>query len=381
MANFNCKVSDDVILEAVRQHGSNAKAATALGLNRRGVDKRILNLAKRGYSPNHDMTHTVPEGFTVKGVSTLYDADNNVKAQWVKSNQTAEDKQVLLRELFDSLAAELPKFRAGKCIEVTNKDLAQCYVITDYHLGLLSWGEETGVDWDLKIAENMLIRWFDEALSGSRAVNAEIGIFAQLGDFMHWDGMDAVTPAAKNLLDADTRFQKLVRAAIFAIRHVINEMLKKHKMVIVIMAEGNHDPASSVWLREGMAALFQHEPRVIVNVSPDPYYCYVHGKTSLFFHHGHKRRPANIDHVFVAKYREVFGKTTHSYAHLGHMHHVDIKETNLMIVEQHRTLAAPDAYTSRGGWISGRDSKVITYHKEYGEWLRTTITPDMLGSK
>ena len=48
---------------------------------------------------------------------------------------------------------------------------------------------------------------------------------------------------------------------------------------------------------------------------------------------------------------------------MGHLHSVDVKENNLMIVEQHRTLAAPDAYAARGGWISGRDAKVITYHK------------------
>ena len=49
-----------------------------------------------------------------------------------------------------------------------------------------------------------------------------------------------------------------------------------------------------------------------------------------------------------------------------------------MIIEQHRTLAAKDAYASRGGWSSGRDSKVITYHKEFGEVGRLTINIDML---
>ena len=63
---------------------------------------------------------------------------------------------------------------------------------------------------------------------------------------------------------------------------------------------------------------------------------------------------------------------------MGHLHSVDVKETNLMLVEQHRTLASPDAYASKGGWISGRDAKVITYHKEYGEVARATISAKML---
>jgi hypothetical protein len=85
-----------------------------------------------------------------------------------------------------------------------------------------------------------------------------------------------------------------------------------------------------------------------------------------------------VDDVFVAKFREVFGRTKYSYAHMGHMHHVDIKETNLMVVEQHRTLAAKDAYASRGGWLSGREASAITYHKDYGYTGRVVITPEMV---
>lgn len=43
-----------------------------------------------------------------------------------------------------------------------------------------------------------------------------------------------------------------------------------------------------------------------------------------------------------------------------------------------RTLAAPDSHASRGGWMSGRDAKVITYHAEHGEVGRTTISYDMI---
>jgi hypothetical protein len=190
--------------------------------------------------------------------------------------------------------------------------------------------------------------------------------------------MDAVTPTSKHLLDADTRFQKLVRVAIRAIRRVIGLLLDKHQRVHVLMAEGNHDMASSIWLREWLRAIYENEPRVHVDVSPDPYYCVEHGKTALFFHHGHKKRPAQIDTVFAAKFREVFGRTEHAYAHMGHLHHIDVKETNLMLVEQHRTLAAPDAHASRGGWLSGRDAQVITYSRRFGEVGRVRVSAKML---
>jgi hypothetical protein len=114
---------------------------------------------------------------------------------------------------------------------------------------------------------------------------------------------------------------------------------------------------------------------VTVDTSPDPYYCVEHGLTSLFFHHGHKRRPQEIDDVFAAKFRDVFGRTKYSYAHMGHLHHAALKESPLMVVEQHRTLAAADAYASRGGWLSGRDAPVITYSKQYGQVGRVVLSP------
>ena len=66
-------------------------------------------------------------------------------------------------------------------------------------------------------------------------------ITTQLGDMLHWDGLEAVTPASKHLLDADTRFQKIVRIAIRVIRQVIQMLLKKHNHVHVIMADANHE--------------------------------------------------------------------------------------------------------------------------------------------
>lgn len=365
---------------AVCDHGSNQKAAVAIGVNRRGVDKAIVALKRKaalaGYSPEHSMTRTVPDGFKVKGVSSYYNADGELTGQWVKSSTDQQRQLELMSEAIEALKEELPIERPRPAPRNTLEKLASCYVITDYHLGMMSWHEETGADWDLKIAENMLVDWFAAAIS--MTPNSKVGIFAQLGDFIHWDGLEAVTPTSRHVLDADTRFQKVVRCVIRVVRRLINMLLLKHEQLHVLMADANHDPASGVWLRELLAAMYSDEPRITVDNSADSYYCYEHGKTSLFFHHGHKRKVANIDDVFVAKFREVFGRTSFSYAHMGHLHSVDVKETNLMIVEQHRTLAAADAYASRGGWISGRDAKVITYHSEYGEVMRHTINPDML---
>lgn len=361
--------------------GSNRGTAKALGANetviRTVVDRIYARSSASGYAPSHDLMHHAAPGQVLKGASTLYDENGDIRLQWVKTSASDEHRQEVWQAIFDAFKEGIKPEKPIKApIKSGSADKINCYIITDYHLGMKAWHEETGDDWDTSIAEDLLVGWFGAAIQ--QAPKAQTAIFAQLGDFLHWDGMDAVTPTSRHLLDADTRFQKVVRVAIRAIRRIISMMLSKYDSIHVIMAEGNHDTASSVWLREWLHALYDNEPRITVDTSPDPYYCYEHGKTALFFHHGHKRKPSNIDHVFAKKFREVFGRTKHCYGHMGHLHHVDIKETNLMIIEQHRTLASNDAYASRGGWLSGRSADVITYDKTHGQIGRLTISPEMV---
>ena len=331
--------------------------------------------AKHGYSPDYDVNHPTPPGYMVKGVSTLYRDEEQV-LQWVKTSADAERMHEMMLEALKALNDEIIKVKPVKVPSYSNGDLLNLSVITDYHLGALAWAEECGDDWDTAIAEKLLVNWFKKALDLSPP--AAIGVLAQLGDFLHFDGLEALTPENKNVLDADTRFQLVVRTSIRVLKTVIAMMLEKYKRVHVIMAEGNHDPASSIWLREMFHTLYENEPRITVDLSPDPYYCVEHGKTSLFFHHGHKRKIASISKVFAGKFRETFGRTKHSYAHMGHYHCIDVKEDQMMVIEQHRTLAAPDAYAVRGGWLSGREASVITYHKEYGQVSKITINADLV---
>lgn len=357
--------------KAVRQYGSIRKASAALGIPDTTFRRRLAQARE------HFALAKADEGMVVRATSTLTDLrTGEAVMQWVKASADAEAELAKQKAAVAAMCEAIPREKPARAPKSTISDLANCYVVTDYHFGQLSWPEETGAAWDLQIAEDTLVNWFAAAIA--QAPDAELGIFAQLGDFLHRDGMEAVTPTSGHLLDADSRFQKLVRVVIRSIRRIIAMLLAKHDRVRVLMAEGNHDLASSVWLREFLAALYEDEPRVAVDVSPDPYYCVEHGKTALFFHHGHKRKPTNVDTVFAAKFREVFGRTKHAYAHMGHLHHIDIKETNLMVVEQHRTLAAQDAYSSRLGWVSGRDAQVITYSKQHGEVGRVRVSSKMV---
>jgi hypothetical protein len=372
-------------LETVDKLGSNNKAAIALGVNRRVVDQSLERLrakaAAQGYAPAHGMTRTVPLGFNVRGISTLYNTKGEVASQWVKSSADDAARTKAMRESFEAMSEELPRLDAvGPHAGLTESKLLTLYTLTDSHVGAACEAALGGADWNQAEAERVLVGCFAQMVNSSPP--AEVGFINQLGDFLHSDGvaLEAVTPQHRHILDQDGRFPSLAATAVRILRQVITLALGKHERVVVLLAEGNHDMASSVWLRLMFRVLYENEPRVTVIDSELPYYIWSHGKVMLAFHHGHMKKMEGLPLLFASQFPKVWGDASVRIAHTGHRHHgqEQSKEYSGMTVIQHPTLAARDAYAARGGWMSERSVTAITYHSTYGQVARTTVTPEML---
>jgi hypothetical protein len=173
----------------------------------------------------------------------------------------------------------------------------------------------------LSIAERTLAGAFHHLIDSTPA--AGTAVVAQLGDWLHYDGMSPVTPLHGNVLDADGRYEKVVQVAVRILRTVIDAALRKHLKVIVVMAEGNHDMASSVWLRHLFALLYENQPRLHVIDSPLPYYAHQHGLTMLGFHHGHLAKNGQLPLLMASQFPEMWGTSRRRYCHVGHKHHVE----------------------------------------------------------
>tara|TARA_R100000951_G_scaffold55627_1_gene46752 strand:- start:1985 stop:3148 length:1164 start_codon:yes stop_codon:yes gene_type:complete len=362
--------------------GVQAKAAALLGIHPSSVSQAIQavkrHAAKSGWSPEHDYTHPVPEGFAAKGVSTLYNKDGAVTAQWVKSTADEQKQKEFQEAAFAALSEDLPRTKPVKFEKGVDEHLCNVYTLTDLHVGMLSWERETGEKWDIDEAKRVVTGAWSKAIEMSpRSKNCIISL---LGDTLHFDGMEAVTPASKHLLDTDSRFAKVVEAAVNLIRSIIDSALRHHEQVHLIIAEGNHDPASSVWLRTMFRALYEDEPRLTVDDTVSPYYAYGHGDVMLGFHHGHKingKTGAGRLAAYFANRPEWQGKK-HRYISTGHLHHGNQSEVPGCFIVQHATLAAKDAYAARGGYAGTRSMSSATYHEKYGKVSEVTVTPEMI---
>jgi len=367
-------------ISSVNEHGSIAKASRELNVARSTIQEAIRAVTKKaalkGYAPEFNMTHQAPDPFLVKGVSSYFGQDGQLKGQWVKTALNNEKLQEAIKEAIEALTKDVKRVKSIPPPKHTHADLCNLYTLTDTHIGARCWKPETGADWDLSIAEDVLTVGFQMLIEQSPS--AETGIVNVLGDFLHFDSLQAVTPQHGHILDGDGRYSKVISVAVRILRHVIATALRKHAKVIVVIMEGNHDQASSVWLRHLFGLLFENEPRVDVKSFELPYFAMQHGSIMLGFHHGHIRKNEALPSLFAAQFPVIWGNTTKRYAHTGHRHHKHELEYSGIHIMQHTTIAARDAFAARGGWISDRSITSITYHTEHGEAARNTITPEMI---
>lgn len=329
----------------------------------------------QGNSPEHDLTHPVPDGYLMKGASTLYREDGTVAAQWIKSTVDDVRREAMMREAFQAMAAKLPRLPSRKASGTWSTDLLTVYPIGDPHVGMRAWAPETGENWDLTIAEQMHCDAMDALVGAAPAT--EQALIVNLGDLFHQDGLAAVTPRSGHNLDADGRYAKMIQVGIKVIRRCIESALSKHKSVHVINSPGNHDETGALWLSAALSQMYENEPRVTVDTNPSVFAYYRWGAVLLGVHHGHSCKPDKLPGVMATDRARDWGETTHRHWLMGHIHHESKREFAGVTVESFNTLAAKDAYAAAGGWRSGRSMQALVFHRVHGEVARSKVCADM----
>lgn len=352
-------------IHATAKHFSVSRSAA-----RKAIRAMVSKATKHGYSPEHDMVKQAPDGYTVKGTSTLY-KDGEQVLQWVKTTQDHERMAELMHEAIQAMCEDVPRVLPVAQPASVNHDLMAVYPLGDPHIGMLAWEDETGQDWDLAIAEDKFLTVFAQLVRS--APPCDQAVIVNLGDYFHYDNMEGVTSRSGHSLDVDSRYAKMVRVGVRIMRTMIEYALDHHNVVRVINATGNHDDTSAIFLSVALSNIYENEPRVVIDDSPTPYHYVRFGACMFGVHHGHATKMANLPAVMACDMASDWGQTVFRYWYTGHIHHDSMKEFPGCKVESFRTLAAKDAYAAWAGYRAGQDSKCIVLHRDYGEVQRHTV--------
>ena len=131
-------------IDAVNAHGSQQAAARAMGLSRTTLQGRIEAAHRYKLTPQTQRlisaeSAAAPEGYRLKGTSTLYGEDGAAKLQWVKTTQDQAAFEAMQKAAWESLAATLKPIPRIAAPRPRSVDLLNLVTITDAHVGALAW--------------------------------------------------------------------------------------------------------------------------------------------------------------------------------------------------------------------------------------------------
>jgi|TARA_R110002153_G_scaffold29638_1_gene90850 hypothetical protein len=365
------------VCKAVIALGSNNKAADALGVNRRTIDKVMQRLerfaASKAVAPHKSVNRETMEGFDAKRVSTAYKEDGSIALQWVIQEPQKRNMQQKIDALIEGMTDDLAGFKCPVAQPVTlDEDYLAMYMIGDHHFGMLA-DSETKIDdddWDVKIATQILIDATDRL--ANRVGDAHTGVLLNVGDFFHADS-SANTTTKGTPVDVDTRIGKTFKLAGRLFQVLIDKMLEVHSEVVVINVRGNHDSDMACHLSSCLELLYSQDARV--NVLPN-YSKFIHYQwhNNLFvFHHGDRMKHEQILQTVIKNLDDEWSQSKNRYCHLGHIHHHTAREVGSMHFEHWGSLTATDQWHSDSGYGAERSMTAVVYHKKNGEDSRVKI--------
>lgn len=368
-------------LDAVKEHGSQRKAAKALGVARNSIwealDRYKKKAAKHGHAPGHFDDGVAP-GYRM-GKVTIQRANGVVERVWERQHPEA----VSLDALIDQCEKRLADFPTLPPRPAPEPATGQAALLTNF-LGLfdLHVGESISCDdpagrWNIDIAKRTVKASVDHAMSVAPKAKRMVVCFG--GDISHYDSLKAVTPKSRHVLHADGDAIDMADAVLDVAFYTIDRGLEHCDELHVIYGEGNHDEYTTIWMQRMIARVYRDNPRVHVTMSRVPFYALLFGKVMLCVHHGHGAKLEELSGKFAAMFRGMWGQAEYAYAHAGHQHHYKAKESNGLLATQHPSLAPSDDYALSKGLVSRRGCLMVTYHDTFGEVSRTTTRPEMLG--
>jgi hypothetical protein len=365
------------VIDAIQEHGSQSKAAKALDINPRTLERSLQTVkrqaSRRGWSPSHDMTHSVPDTHVVKGVSTFYDEDSKPIRQWVKSDLKKQSQEDALQSFAEGLVEDLPKYQSLPLKPLTDIPQAlTAYVIGDAHIGMKVTKERNGdSDWDLAIAERVTVGAIEKLIQASGG--SDTALMLDLGDFGHSDNLNNTTSSGQNHMDMDGDYGDSVAAQVRVYRRSIDLLLAAHNKVILMQVRGNHNSSTSRCMNVMLKAFYENEPRVEVMDNAHKFQHITYGNNLLVTHHGDRMKPQRAFEYVARSLSKEWGQCDHKHMLMGHVHHETSVEIGGMLISTHQALPAGDAWHSDSGYGAKRTMSAIVYDKKHGEVQRHKV--------
>ena len=274
----------------------------------------------------------------------------------VKLQRTGIDWKEVLGSLKPGPYPKLePPRKNGRILEVGE---------VDAHFGKLAWAQESGSDYDLKIADRVHRESALEFAGRLGKDTFERVLLLGGQDCLHIANPEGTTSSGTQL-DFDSRFQKIVKARIEYEVWRVGLWLKKGP-VTYVSSPGNHSYVAETMLCEVLKAWYRDCPQVSFMDSPADRQYLQFGKVGLGFSHGDKTKPKKARELFAAEAPKIWGATEFREFHAGHLHGESVDTGPGCTYRVLAALCRADRWHSDQGFIALPRSQAFVWDKERG---------------
>jgi len=332
-----------------------------------GVDLNVWEVERKTFNSWDVTMKQQVDGKVVPLKSTNYQFK-----LWFKRKKEEYTKDEFLSELRESLS-EVAKSIAKKPIKAKPKNSGNALEVDvfDPHLGKLAWHEETGENYDIKIAKERYLSAIDDLINKSKGYDIEKVIYPLGNDFFHIDHMLGLTTKGTQL-DTDVRWQKswMIGRAV-AVKSI--EMLREIAPVEVKIIPGNHDFQRMFYLGDLLSVLYENCNNTEIDNAPTIRKFSRWGKCAIMFIHGDKGRYNEYPLVMLRHIMNLGWNTEYHEVHTGHFHktkkieHMVADEFKGIIVRVLKSISGTDAWHDHSGFVDNiKGAEGYIYNKDEG---------------
>lgn len=245
------------------------------------------------------------------------------------------------------------------CLNTTSSDDFLEIDLQDLHIGLYSYGAETGEDYDGYIAIENFEKALSDVITRCEGHSFKRIVFSLLGDILHVNNEQNTTLKGTRQ-DVDTRVTKMFDMALTMLIASV-ESLEKIAPVEIINVAGNHDATLNYMLCKSLEMAFRNHERVQFFNTPSPRKYREYGNILLGWCHG-DMPPKNITEWMQSEAAPAWGRTVFREVHCGHLHSLSTiqkieEEQSGLIVRHLPALCASSAWENYQGY--GRNPKTL----------------------
>ena len=337
--------------------------------------------SSEGYRKDRKVSWQVVDGKVIEGavedsgkmlIVPLY----STEALFVKKLKIVEARLAVEEMLADAREhapeykqLSYPEYPAGMLYEVC---------IPDIHFGRLTWAEESGDDYDVKIARKMATAVLEKLLAYSKNYPVERILLPIGNDFFNVNSKLNTTVKGTPQQE-DTRWAKTFRLG----RKLAVEMIDQCSAIApvdVMMIAGNHDTEKLFYMGDALECWYNNNPNVKVNNFAKTRKYYSYGKVLLGLTHGDIKIDKLVS-IMPLEEPHLWGQSKFREWHVGHVHHLyrlnnDAEEMVGVVVRSLRSLVPADAWTFDHGLVGAvKAAESFLWDKEQGLIAQFTALP------